>query len=65
MKPTSFAMKATLLATLIISGRTFAQSLPDEINHPQYLRIYQNLEQVLTDKTTEFNHLSAQKAEIE
>jgi hypothetical protein len=42
-----------------------AQSLPDEINHPQYLRIYQNLDQILSVKTTEFDNLSAQKAEIE
>ncbi len=42
-----------------------AQTLPDEINHPQYLKIYQNLEQVLSTKTTEFNNLSDQKAAIE
>lgn len=65
MKPTSFTMKTALLATLIVSGKAMAQSLPDEINHPQYLRIYQNLEQVLDTKTTEFNNLSAQKAAIE
>ena len=65
MKPTSFTVKTALLATLIISGHAFAQSLPDEINHPQYLRIYQNLDQILSAKTTEFNNLSAQKAEIE
>lgn len=65
MKPTSFSVKTALLATLIVSGQTFAQSLPDEINHPQYLKIYQNAEQVLTTKTAELNKLAAQKAEIE
>ena len=65
MKPTSFTVKTALLATLIISGQALAQSLPDEINHPQYLRIYQNLDQILSVKTTEFDNLSAQKAEIE
>ena len=62
---TSFTMKTALLATLIISGSAMAQTLPHEINHPAYLKIYQNLEQVLNTKTTEFNNLSAQKAEIE
>ena len=65
MKHTSFTMKTALLATLILSGRAMAQSLPDEINHPQYLRTYQSLEQVLATKTSEFNNLSAQKATIE
>lgn len=65
MKPTSFSVKTALLATLIISGKTFAQTLPDEINHPQYLKIYQNAEQVLNTKTEEFNKLSAQKVELE
>ena len=65
MKPTSFSVKTALLATLIISGKTFAQSLPDEINHPQYLKIYQNAEQVLTTKTQALAVLNTQKAEIE
>jgi len=65
MKHTSFTMKTALLATLIISGQAMAQSLPDEINHPQYLKIYQNLEQILNAKAAEFNNLSDQKAEIE
>jgi uncharacterized coiled-coil DUF342 family protein len=65
MKSTSFAMKTALLATLIISGKALAQTLPDEINHPQYLRIYENLEQVLVNKKAEFNNLSDRKAELE
>lgn len=65
MKHTSFTVKTALLATLILSGQAMAQSLPDEINHPQYLRIYQNLEQVLSTKTAEFNTLSSQKVAIE
>ena len=65
MKHTSFTMKTALLATLILSGKAIAQSLPDEINHPQYLRTYQSLEQVLATKTSEFNNLSAQKATID
>lgn len=65
MKPTSFSVKTALLATLIISGKTFAQSLPDEINHPQYLKIYQNAEQVLTTKSQALAVLNTQKAEIE
>jgi DNA repair exonuclease SbcCD ATPase subunit len=62
---TSFAVKASLLATMIIGGAAFAQSLPDEINHPQYLKIYQSLEQVLVQKTAEFDKLSEQKVALE
>ena len=65
MKSTSFTMKATLLATLIITGKAMAQTLPDEINHPQYLRIYENLETVLVNKKAEFNNLTDKKAELE
>lgn len=65
MKQTSFTMKTALIATLILSGKSFAQSLPDEINHPVYLRTYQNLEQILNTKTAEYNSLAAQKVAIE
>lgn len=65
MNPTSFSMKTALLASLILSGQVMAQTLPDEINHPQYLKIYQNLEQVVAQKTAEYQELAAQKVEIE
>lgn len=65
MKTTSFAVKASLIASMIISGQAFAQNLPDEVNHPQYLRIYQNLETVLSQKTVEFDKLNEQKIQIE
>lgn len=65
MKTTSFAVKASLIATMIISGQAFAQNLPDEVNHPQYLRIYQNLETVLNQKTIEFDKLNEQKITLE
>lgn len=65
MKTTAFAVKASLIASMILSGQAFAQSLPDEINHPQYLKLYQNLDQVLTQKIAEYEKLAAQKAEIE
>ena len=65
MKNTSFAVKASLIATMLVSGSAFAQNLPDEINHTHYLRIYQNLEQVLDQKIAEYDKLAAEKAEIE
>ncbi len=64
MKPSAFGLKVSVLATLIASGQVFAQNLPDEINHPQYLKIYQNLEQVLNQKIADFNELSEQRAVI-
>lgn len=65
MTNTSFGVRATLIASLILSGQAMAQNLPDEINHTQYLRVYQNLEQVLSQKISEFNKLNDQKIEIE
>lgn len=65
MKTTSFAVKASLIASMIISGQAFAQNLPDEVNHPQYLRIYQNLETVLNQKTVEFEKLNEQKIQLQ
>jgi chromosome segregation ATPase len=62
-KPT-IVLSTVLLASLISSGKVLAQNLPDEINHPQYLRVYQNLEQVLTTKTAELNKLTADKAAL-
>ncbi len=65
MKTTPFSVRASLIATMILSGQAFAQNLPDEVNHPQYLRVYQNLETVLNQKTVEFDKLNEQKIQIE
>lgn len=65
MKTSGFAVKASLIASLIISGQAFAQSLPDEINHTQYLQVYQNLEQVLNQKISEHEKLATEKDQIE
>lgn len=65
MKNTSFAVKASIIVSMLISSQAFAQNLPDEINHTHYLRIYQNLEQVLNQKIAEYDKLSAEKAEVE
>lgn len=65
MKTTSFAVKASLLTSMLIAGQTFAQTLPDEINHPQYLKVYQNLEQVMNQKIADYEKLVEQKTEIE
>jgi predicted nucleic acid-binding Zn-ribbon protein len=65
MKSSSFGIKATLLTTMILSGQVMAQNLPDEINHPHYLRIYQNLDQVLSQKIADYNKLNDQKIEIQ
>lgn len=62
---TSFTVKASLIATMILSGQAFAQNLPDEINHPHYLRIYENLQSVLSQKIAEYEKLAEQKASIE
>ncbi|MFP5386666.1 MAG: hypothetical protein ACLGHN_11335 [Bacteriovoracia bacterium] len=64
MKNASFAVKASLIASILLSGQSFAQNLPDEINHPHYLKIYQNLEQVLAQKSAEYEKLSQEKAEL-
>lgn len=50
---------------MLITGQAFAQALPDEVNHTQYLSIYQNLEQVLIQKTAEYERLTAEKGQIE
>ena len=65
MKATSFAVKASLIASMLITGQSFAQSLPDEINHTHYLSVYKNLEQVLNQKKAEYEKLSQEKQEIE
>ncbi len=65
MKKSSFSMKASLIATMILSGQVMAQSLPDEINHPQYLRVYQSLDQLLSQKIAEYEKLAEEKAGIE
>lgn len=65
MKPTSFNVKTALLATLIISGTSYAQSLPDEINHPSYLKMYESAAQALSARTAEYEQLAAKKAELE
>lgn len=65
MKTSGFAVKASLIASLLITGQALAQTLPDEINHTQYLRIYQNLEQILNQKISEHEKLASQKAQIE
>lgn len=62
---TSFTVKASLIATMILSGQAFAQNLPDEINHPHYLRIYENLQTVLSQKISEYEKLAEQKMTIE
>lgn len=65
MKTTSFGIKAALVASMILSGQAFAQSLPDEINHTHYKNIYDNLEKVLTQKVSEYNKLNNRKIELE
>lgn len=64
MNQTSFSLKVSVLTSLLISGQVLAQNLPDEINHTQYLKIYQDLEQVLNQKTSEFNQLSDMRQSI-
>lgn len=65
MDPKSIALKLALISTMLSSGVVLAQNLPDEINHTQYLRTYQNLDQIFQQKTAEFQRLSSQKAELE
>lgn len=65
MKTTTFAVKASLIATMILSGQAFAQNLPDEINGPKYEQIYNNLSNVLSQKIAEYEKLAADKAAIE
>ena len=65
MKTTSFAVKASLIATMILSGQAFAQNLPDEINHSRYEQIYSNLSSVLSQKIAEYEKLAGDKAVIE
>jgi chromosome segregation ATPase len=65
MKTTTFAVKASLIATMILSGQAFAQNLPDEINGPKYEQIYKNLSSVLSQKIAEYENLAADKAAIE
>lgn len=65
MKTTTFAVKASLIATMILSGQAFAQNLPDEINGPKYEQIYNNLSTVLSQKIAEYEKLAASKAQIE
>lgn len=62
MKNTSFLAVATILASLMTSHQGMAQNLPDEINHPHYLKIYQNLEKVLAEKSEIYSKLSSEKA---
>lgn len=64
MNNSSFLVKASLIASLIASAQSYAQTLPDEINHPQYLKVYQNLQTILNAKTAEYAQLAAQKEEI-
>lgn len=65
MGPKSVTMKLALISSLIISGAALAQNLPDEINHTRYLQIYQGLDAILQQKTSEYQKLASQKAEIE
>lgn len=65
MNSSSFALKASLLATLLSSGMSFAQSLPDEIDHIQYLDIYRNLNSVYQAKIQEYQSLAQQKTKLE
>lgn len=65
MDPKSFTVKLALISTLITAGTALAQNLPDEINHTRYLQIYQGLDNILQQKTAEYNQLSARKADLE
>lgn len=65
MKTSSFAVKASLIASMILSGQAFAQNLPDEINHSRYEQIYSNLASVLSQKVAEYEKLAGEKASIE
>lgn len=64
MKSTSLTIKASLIASLLVSSQAFSKNLPDEINHPYYQRLYQNLQQVLSQKIADYERLSAEKAEL-
>ena len=65
MKKASLKVNLPLLAVLVLSGKAYAQVLPDEINHPHYLKIYQSLKDVLQQKSSELNTLLDKRGEIE
>lgn len=64
MKNTSFNLKVSLLASLIVSGQAIGENLPDEVNHPQYQRVYENLQQILNQKIADYDELSEQRDAI-
>ncbi len=65
MDSKSIALKLALLSTLITSGTALAQNLPDEINHTKYLQIYQSLDNVLQQRSAEYQRLATQKTQLE
>lgn len=65
MDPKSFTLKLALISTLITTGTALAQNLPDEVNHTRYLQIYQGLDNILQQKTAEYQRLSSKKTELE
>jgi chromosome segregation ATPase len=65
MTKATFAVKASLIASMIISGQASAQNLPDEINGPKYEQIYIGISNVLSQKIAEHAKLASDKAAIE
>lgn len=65
MDPKTFSVKLALFSSLISIGGAYAQGLPDEVNHPRYLQIYQGLDATFQQKVSEHQRLSSQKSEIE
>ncbi len=65
MNSMGFTVKASIIASMLLSGQVMAQSLPDEINHTQYLKVYQNLAQILEEKINKHEDLAARQQQLE
>lgn len=65
MNSMGFTVKASIIASMLLTGHAMAQSLPDEINHTQYLRIYQNLGQILEEKISKHEDLESRQQQLE
>lgn len=65
MNSMGFTIKASIIASMLLSGHAMAQSLPDEINHTQYLKVYQNLAQILAEKISKHEDLAYRQQQLE
>ncbi|MGE3611512.1 MAG: hypothetical protein AB7I27_18115 [Bacteriovoracaceae bacterium] len=65
MKNTNHVLRASILTVLLASGATLAQTLPDEINYTQYLKVYENLQKILISKSADYDRLSDQKDNLQ